>query len=187
MALPSRVLGPRFWIILIASSNLVNCTEQISGSIKSLTDSPSGCDRWWIILYSPGCFFGTYPIGDTLKVLNGGVLKGPTILCAFNHFAKLSLIMSWALFADGIFYKTSCCGLFTSGIQKVRGQKLAQNDTQRILYVQWKFDTIGFKHDQTSIVIVMLCRHTRPNVIQRHVDVALSKSDYWLFFSHTFP
>ena len=30
--------------------------------------------------------------------------------------------------------------------------------------------------------MVTLGRHTRPNVIQRHVDVALSQSDYWLLF-----
>ena len=41
---------------------------------------------------------------------------------------------------------------------------------------------IDFKHDQTSVVMVTLGRHTRPNVIQRLVDVALFQSDYWLLF-----
>ena len=63
----------------------------------------------------------------------------------------------------------------------LKGVKLAHSDTQRILYVKWKFDTIDFKHDQTSVVMVKYGRHIRPNVIQRHVDV-LSQSDYWLFF-----
>ena len=76
-------------------------------------------------------------------------------------------------------YADRCCHSHSFWL---KGVKLAQNDTQRILYVQWKFDTIGFKHDQTSVVIVTLCLHTGPNVIQRHVDVALSQSDYWLFF-----
>ena len=52
------------------------------------------------------------------------------------------------------------------------------------MYVQWKFD---FKHDQTSVVMVTSGRHTGPYVIQRHVDIALSQSDYWLGFLHTFP
>ena len=64
-----------------------------------------------IILYSPGCFFGTNLIGDSLKFLNGGVLKGPAILCASNSFAIVCRIMSGALFADGKFFdKISCCG-----------------------------------------------------------------------------
>ena len=79
----------------------------------------------------------------------------------------------------------------TRGVQEIRGQmlpfprfwlagvELAHNHTQRILYAQWKFDTIDFKHDQTSVVMVTLGRHTRPNIIQRHVDVALFQSDYW--------
>ena len=84
----------------------------------------------------------------------------------------------------------------TRGVQKIRGQMLPFlqffywkewnlhihcNDTQRILYVQRKFDTIDIRHDQTSVVMVTLGRHTRPNDIQRHVDVALSQSNYWLF------
>ena len=55
------------------------------------------------------------------------------------------------------------------------------------MYVLWKFDTIDFKHDQMSVLMVTFGRHTWPNVIQRHVDVALSQREYWSFFSHTFP
>ena len=57
-------------------------------------------------------------------------------------------------------------------------REIAHNDNQRILYVQRKFDTFDFKHDQTPVVMVTLDRHNRPNVIQRQVDVALSQNDY---------
>ena len=84
-------------------------------------------------------------------------------------------------FIRGVFkkYADRCCHSLSF---LLKGVKLAHNDTQRILYVQWKFDTIDFKHDQTSVIMVTLGRHTRPNVIQRHVDFALSQSDFWLFF-----
>ena len=85
------------------------------------------------------------------------------------------------LYIRGVFkkYADRCCHSLSFWL---KGVKLAHNDTQRALYVQWKFDTFDFKHDQTSVVMVTLGRHTRPNVIQRHVDVALSQSDYWLLF-----
>ena len=81
----------------------------------------------------------------------------------------------------GVFkkYADRCCHSLSFWL---KGVKLTYNDTQRILYVQWKFDTNDVKHYQTSVVMVTLGRHTRPNVIQRHVDVALSQSDFCLFF-----
>ena len=76
-------------------------------------------------------------------------------------------------------YVDRCCHSLSFWL---KGVKLAHNHTQRILRAQWKFDTIDFKHDQMSVVVVTLSRHTRRNVIQRHVAVALSQSDYWLLF-----
>ena len=76
-------------------------------------------------IYSPVCFFGTNPKGDTLKFLNGGVLKDPAILCASKSFAIFCLIMSGALFADGNFFIKSlaacpCCYLNLSHLWRYK-------------------------------------------------------------------
>ena len=96
-------------------------------------------------------------------------------------FLLPQLILQKTDFIRGVFKKyadRSCHSLSFW----LKGVKFAHNGTQRILYVQRKFDTFDFKYDQKPVVMVTLGRHNRPNVIQRHIDVALSQSDYWLFF-----
>ena len=103
-------------------------------------------------------------------------MHGLTVLGRNVAISSLYNVHLWGVFKK---YSDRCCHSLSFWLA---GVKLAHNYTQRILYAQWKFDTIDFKHDQTAVVMVTLGRHTRLNVIQRHVDVALSQSDYWYFF-----
>ena len=59
--------------------------------MPSLTDSPLGKDKWWIKRYSPGAFLGTSPKGETRKLGNGGLLKGPARRSTANSFESLAL------------------------------------------------------------------------------------------------
>ena len=115
-------------------------------------------------------------VADSARTIAATLVKH-CLICRHKYFPFFTI----QRFIRGVFkkYADGCCHSLSFWL---KGVKLAHNDTQRVLYVQWKFDTFDFKHDQTSVVMVTLGRHTQPNVIQRHVDVALSQSDYWLLF-----
>ena len=70
-------------------------------------------------------------------------------------------LLSWYL--RGVFkkYADRCCHSLSFWLKCV---KLAHKDTQRILYIQWKFDTVDFKHNQTSVVMVTLVATPGPTL-----------------------
>ena len=87
---------------------------------------------------------------------------------------------------------------YTRGVQEIRGQMLPfpqflteRHETYTLLYPENSVWPVKMWYNwlqawSNVVVMVTLGRHTRPNVIQRQVDVALSQSDYWLFFHKPF-
>ena len=95
--------GPAKLILAImsrASSKLAYLTLHNFSSMKSLIEAPSGYDRWWISLNSPGCFFGTSPNGLHCKLYKGLSENGPAMRPSSNSFCNFCFTMSGLSLAD---------------------------------------------------------------------------------------